>query len=114
MKAVFKTDVFSFVPPCISCSYGSYIASPAVATQETQESKNLSLIGTIVAGTPAIIQAIKQPTSFYKPPIAGTDAGGAAGAAQSEQEAATPTWVWFALGGAGLAALMAGFLAARR
>lgn len=82
-------------------AFSDAIANSQPATQSSQTESFGQIIGSAVQGTVAVIQAIRQPTSVYKPPTAGTTAGSSTGAAQSMFASGSITW-WL-LGGAAVA-----------
>jgi len=81
---------------------GAHIATAAPATQASQVDRFSNIIGSAVAGTVAVVQAIRQPTQLYKPAVTGIVPGSTAGAAaaQSNKTLGVPTWTFWLLGGA--------------
>jgi hypothetical protein len=90
------------------------IANFSPATQESQQGSFAKIVQGVVQGTPAIIQAIKQPTQIYPSVVAQSTPGAASGAGQAQQNTALPSWSWALLGGAVIAVVAAGVLAFRR
>lgn len=91
--------------------FSSAISNTQPATQGSQVSSFGQILNSSVAGTVAVIQAIKAPSTMYKPPIAGTAPGSSTGAAQAFGPG-TDIALWL-LGGA-LVAMIAAFALFRR
>jgi hypothetical protein len=89
------------------------ISGIAPATQDTQVSSASQLLNSVVSGSVAVIQAVKQPSALYQPAIAGGSAGASQGAALGEQNA-MPDWSKYALGVAAGLLVVAGILAIRK
>lgn len=89
---------------------GTSIAAIAPATQQSQTSSFSQLVQSVVTGSVAVIQAVKQPTALYQPAVAGQPTGGSQGAAQAQQ-ANAPDWskyvIGFGIGLLGIAGVMA-------
>lgn len=81
---------------------GNVIASPTPATQASQENRFSNIIGSVVSGTVAVMQAVRQPTKLYAPAVTGIVPGSTLGAsaAQANTTLGVPTWTFWLLGGA--------------
>lgn len=86
--------------------FSDAISGVKPATQQSQVSSFGQILNSTVAGTVAVVQAIKAPSTLYKPPVAGTVAGGSVGAAQAFGPGSNIA-LWL-LGGA-LVAMLAAF-----
>ena len=94
---------------------GNVISSSAPATQDSQTNRFTNIIGSAVAGTVAVVQALRQPTLLYKPAVTGVVPGSTLGAsaAQANTTLGVPTWSFWLLGGS-IVALLAAAMFARK
>lgn len=96
----------------------SPFSSTSPATPASQLSTFAQLVGATVQGTVGVIQALKQPTTMYGPPIAGqfpgVNAPGASAVAPNATAAPGSSFGLWAIAGAGLALVGALVISMRR